>query len=60
MFTGDTKIKNIVCDINVVENGILLEKNVRATFGNLEWGMETKTEGGICRYFIKAFRGVYF
>ena len=60
IFTGDTKIENIVRDINVVENGILLEKNVHAAFGDLDWGMETKTGDGVCHYFIKAFRSVYF
>jgi hypothetical protein len=56
MFTGDTQIQHIVQDINVVENGILLEANVHRAFGNLRWGIETQTQNGICRYSIKAFR----
>ena len=61
MEAGDIKIQNILYDVNVVENGRLLEHNVHATFGNLGWGIETKTENGNCRYFINAFRRhVYF
>jgi len=56
MFTGDTKIQNILHDINVVENGILLEHNVHSAFGDLAWGIETETANGDCRYFIKEFR----
>ncbi|SRR5258706_12881245 len=60
MFTGDTKIQDILHDINAVENGILLETNAHVAFGNLKWGIETKTENGNCRYFIKAFGNVFF
>jgi hypothetical protein len=61
MFTGDTKIQGILQDINVIENGILLQHDVHVAFGNLAWGIETKTQNGNCRYFIKAFRcGIYF
>ena len=60
MFTGDTKIQNILQDINVVENGILLQHDVHAAFGNLKWGIETKMENGNYRYFIKSFRDVFF
>ena len=56
MFTGDFKIQNILHDVNVVENGILLQKDIHAAFGNLAWAIETKTENGIRRYFIKTFR----
>src|SRR5258706_4385229 len=60
MFTGDTKIQDILHDINAVENGILLEKNAHTAFGGLEWGIETRTEKGVCRYFIKTFGDVGF
>jgi hypothetical protein len=62
MFTGDTKIQGILHDINVVENGILLEKNVHQAFGDLSWGIETKLENGNCQYFLKEFndRTIFF
>ena len=61
MFTGDVKIRNILNDINTVENGILLEPHVYTAFGDLAWGIETKTENGIRHYFIKTFRrSIYF
>lgn len=55
MFTGDNKYQDILKDINVVENGLLLEYNIHAAFGDLEWGIETKTVNGSCLYFIKEF-----
>jgi hypothetical protein len=60
MFTGDTTIQHILHDINAVENGILLEYNVHDAFGDLGWGIDTETENGNCRYFIRPFRCVYF
>ena len=56
MFTGDNKYQDLLKDINVVENGILLEYNIHAALGNLAWGIETTMENGNCRYFIKTFR----
>ena len=60
MFTGDTKIQHILHDINVAENGILLQHDVHTAFGDFRWGIETKTEIGNCRYFIKEFRAAFF
>lgn len=56
MFTGDNKYQDILKDINIVENGILLEHNIHVAFGNLAWGIEATMENGNCRYFIKTFR----
>jgi len=56
MFTGSTKVQDILHDINVVENGMLLEWNTHSAFGDLALGFETRTENGDCRYFIKEFR----
>ena len=61
MFTGDNTISTLVDDINCVENGILLDVYVHRAFGDLRWGIETRMENGVCRYFIKTFRtGIYF
>ena len=55
MFTGGNSIARTVQNINCVENGILLEMNVRQAFGNLRWGVVTRMENDRWRYFIKAF-----
>jgi len=60
MFTGDTRIQDILHDINVVENGVLLQRDAHSTFGDLAWGIETMKENGDCRYFIKEFRPPVF
>lgn len=51
---GDSKIQDILHDIDVVENGILLQHDVHDAFRTLAWEIKTKTENGSCRYFIKA------
>jgi len=62
LFTGDDSIADIVKEnINSVENGILLEWNVHWAFGNLGWGIETKNENSVYKYYIKTFRKrIYF
>ena len=60
MFTGDTKVQDLLQDINAVENGILLQHDAHVAFRGLRWGIETRTENGICRYFIKGFGHVSF
>ena len=56
MFTGGKKHQVILQDVNIVENGVLFEKNVHAAFRNHVWGIETKMENGSWQYFIKAFQ----
>ena len=58
-FTG-SMISTIIQDINCVENGILLQRDVHRAFGNLAWGIETRMENGAYRYFIKTFKRVFF
>jgi hypothetical protein len=61
MFTGDTKVQDILPDINVTDNDILFQYDVYNAFRDLSWGIQTKTNNGNCRYFTKTFRpGVYF
>ena len=60
MFTGGKKHQAILQDVNIIENGVLFEKNVHTAFGNLAWGIEMKMENGSWRYFIKTFQQCIF
>lgn len=60
-FTGDDAVFAIIKDdINTLENGILLEMNAHQAFSDLEWGIETTIEDGVCQYFIKMFSSHLF
>ena len=53
IFTGDTKIQDILHDMGVVENGILLEHNVHDAFRNLNWELKPRRRMAIASTALK-------
>lgn len=63
MFTGGQVTTNQVSvDINDLSNGLLLQKDLHAAFGNLKWGIKTKQDQGshAWRYYMETFTGFGF
>jgi len=63
MFTGHRVTADQVSkDINNLSNGLLLERNLHTTFGNLEWGIEATLDedGQTWRYYMETFEQFSF